>query len=224
MKPVRGCRSCGSARRRELLEVSRTPARAETRAEAATRSDVTSPVTSQGDEVTHGQDDKGFVRITRWADRIDPPGREVDHEHRVIRHQPSHRPHPVVKNSPATSAGQCARRNVRQVVGRSRLGGMPSAFRMPASSIVRHDGPRSSAHLGYACNPSPDSRSPSGRPVAESRRAPQVGLIAAGRRSISAQSGSRCHLRIVSGERSVATCRRTPRPSRCPSTARRRRS
>ena len=38
----------------------------------------------------------------------------------------------VVKKSAAIRAGQCARRNVRQIIGRSRLGGMPSAFRMLA--------------------------------------------------------------------------------------------
>ena len=37
-----------------------------------------------------------------------------------------------VKKSAAIRAGQCAWRNVRQVIGRSRLGGMPSAFRMLA--------------------------------------------------------------------------------------------
>ena len=37
-----------------------------------------------------------------------------------------------VKKSAAIRAGQCAWRNVRQVIGRSRLGGMPSACRMLA--------------------------------------------------------------------------------------------
>jgi hypothetical protein len=38
----------------------------------------------------------------------------------------------LVKKSAATSAGQCAWMNVRQVMGRCRLGGMPAARRMRA--------------------------------------------------------------------------------------------
>ena len=114
-------------------------------------------------------------------------------------------------------------RNVRQVVGRSRLGGMPSALRMEAT-VERAT--RWPTFFSAPCI----------------RVYPQLGFsvaIRTTRRRISVSTpgrpgrcrvyvhfrtiNSRCHRRMVSGVTSVATSRNTSRPRRCPSTARRRR-
>ncbi len=56
---------------------------------------------------------------------------ELDHKHRVLGDNPRAVQTSVVKKSAATRAGQCARRNVRQGIGRSPLGGMPSGLENP---------------------------------------------------------------------------------------------
>jgi hypothetical protein len=83
-------------------------------------------------QVTHGLSDEGFARVPSGAGHVDSPRVQLNHEDRVIRHQSTSGPTSVVKESAATRAGEWARRNVRQDVGRSPLGGMPSAFRKPA--------------------------------------------------------------------------------------------
>ena len=108
-------------------------------------------------------------------------------------------------------AGQCARRNVRHVAGRSRLGGMPSAFRVLAIVDRAKRWPnvlQRSLNTGVAATRilrrHPQDQTPN---LSEHPRSawslPGVGHF----RAIS----SRCHRRMVSGVTSVATSRSTPR-------------
>ena len=91
-------------------------------------------------------------------------------------------------------------------------------------SSDRRNGPRSSTRPESACNPTSDSPSPFERSEFGGVPADHNGSDESLCKSILRMTSSRCQRRIVSGVTTVDTCLSKRRPSRCPSSPRRRRS
>lgn len=73
---------------------------------------------SFGSSLSEALDNERLIRVRRAPDHLNPPRLHIQQERHVVVTSPRPVQTSVVKKSAATSAGQCACRNVCQVVGR----------------------------------------------------------------------------------------------------------
>ena len=151
-----------------------------------------------------------------------PPRLQFDHEHGVERHEPANRPDLCRGEVGSNERGPMAEKNLRQVVGRSPLGGMPSALRMLA---IVDQATRWPHTLQRTLDPRVTPARIVGRhadhQMLDSCRTPRSAGALPGVGHFRATK-SRRHRRIVSGVTSVANSCNLWRRRRCPSTVRRR--
>jgi len=83
-------------------------------------------------QVAHGLHDERFIWVRVESCHTNAPRLQLENEQRGVRHQSASGLELGREKSATTRADQCARGNVRQLLGRSQLGGTPSAFRMLA--------------------------------------------------------------------------------------------